>query len=684
MLAAAGRVPDDDDRLSGDELFSLQNNVRYQLARALRNQALCYGADTTDRVAALTAAVKQLNATLTQLQPSDALVWQVYLDLAQCYRLSADLAQARRALTAPLAETTPRAARFEAVAELARILTDEGRPQQGLDEISRARTKWQSSSAELDFAELETMLAIWYAAAQRKDELLAGQWQKKVAEAVAAMERSHGAYWGRRAKLGQLRVAGTGMAEGDIEIVRSTADELYHKRQYDEAIRTYEKASELAHAAGDLSQATEIESLASRVEELLNRMEAASRRQRRLALELPSQTLAPDLHYSAILNLIKAVRNDPTLADRYQLLLEEHLQRWPASTRANTVRQWLGDWYRVQQRWEDAIAAYRQITPDAENFVPVLPQLADCWNRWLQQRLSAGEPISTVLTDATNYFDALILGPTRQWPERWSPAQLDAALVTARLRLQYAPQGLLDAQRVLQAALEHAPADQPQWLEEAQSLLVVALAGQPGQQQQALTLLQQLGAGSVDRRLQLLEQLSVVAASATAETRGQIAQVQLTALDQLGAGAARLDAQQRLHVDRVRADALRTAGRTQDALAIYRRLAKELPNNGAIQMDYGELLLTATDQQTLTDAVLQWQQVARRVPPTSEDRLRAGYNIALARYKRNRPAAGSDESDRALAAKGLKLLKITYDLQQSKWQELIDQLLQKCEQRGGN
>ena len=39
------------DSLSGDELVSLQNNVRFQLARAFRNQALCYAPESDDRVA---------------------------------------------------------------------------------------------------------------------------------------------------------------------------------------------------------------------------------------------------------------------------------------------------------------------------------------------------------------------------------------------------------------------------------------------------------------------------------------------------------------------------------------------------------------------------------------------------------------------------------------------------------
>ena len=344
MASLRGRT--NDGQLSGDELFSLQNNVRYQLARALSNQAQCYAAGSNDRTAALSAAVKQLKATLTQLQATDALTWQVYLDLARCYRLSGDFPQARAALTVPLAATTPVATRFDGVAESARISMAEGRPQQALDEVSRARTKWKGTSAKLDFAALEAMLMLWKAAAKRKDDVLASRWQKQVATDVSAMERNHGAFWGRRAKLAQLSVAGTGLAEGDIEIVRSSADEMYRKKEHAEAISTYQRAAELARTAGDIPKATQIEYVASLVEQELGDHKAASRRQRRLALELPSQAIAPAMHFGAIQNIAAAVRNDLSLADRYQALLEEHVERWPQAETAITVRKWLGDWHK--------------------------------------------------------------------------------------------------------------------------------------------------------------------------------------------------------------------------------------------------------------------------------------------------------------------------------------------------
>ena len=127
------------DSLSGDELVSLQNNVRFQLARAFRNQALCYAPESEDRLAALTMAVEQLNRTLRQLRSDDPLVWQVYLDLATCHRLLGSSPQAQLALTAPLSDKAPAEIQLRALAETAELAVAAGNPQQALDELTPVR-----------------------------------------------------------------------------------------------------------------------------------------------------------------------------------------------------------------------------------------------------------------------------------------------------------------------------------------------------------------------------------------------------------------------------------------------------------------------------------------------------------------------------------------------------------------
>ena len=446
------------------------------------------------------------------------------------------------------------------------------RQERALGEIGQVQTELKSSSPDLHFAQLEATLALWKAALGRKDEAMAGQWQKRVADTIEFIEQSYGSYWGRRARLAQLAVAQTGPASGGIDILVTSADELFRKQEYDQAIATYERAAERARATGDLQAASDIECTAARIEQQLSRHDAASRRLRRLALEQTSDPQSASKHLLATLNAALLVGTDPSATPRYQTLLEEHIATWPLSDTADRAREWLGNLCASQGNWEVAVQAYRAVTANADFYPKAIAAVSECYEQWLQARsMRTGQPIDNILADAMDFFDTLILGPEGRWPERWSPAQLTAALTSARLRLHYSHNRLVDAQRVLQAAMEHAPVNDKTWLQEAQSLLIVALAGQPGHQQDALRLLQQLGSQSLDRLLELIDRLSTLTENATPPVRTQIALVQLAALEQVKAGFAQLEQRQRLRVEKVRAEALHTLGRQAEALEVYRR-----------------------------------------------------------------------------------------------------------------
>ncbi len=454
---------------------------------------------------------------------------------------------------------------------------------------------------------------------------------------------------------------------------------MYRKKQFDQALVTYERAAELARAMGELPTAGDIEFKAALIEQQLKRHAAAAERLQRLALEQPPNPESPTRHLLAAWNAAQVVRTDRTATNRYKALLEEHLEKWPSHDTANTVRKWLGDLCKIEGNYASAVAAYRGITLDSKFYLEAIDQAATCWETWLQRQQSTGQETDTILADATSFFDGIILGSERRWPERWSEAQLAAALATARLRLTFTAQQLVDAQRVLQAAMEFAPADDKAWLAEAQSLLVVALAGQAGHQQEALQLLQQLGAESIDRLLQLVDGLSTLAESAAPTVRTQIAQVQLAALDQLQTNTTQLSPKHQVRFDQVRAEALRVSGQQQKALEIYRRLAADQPNNGSVQLNFAELLLQSEDPETLSDAIVQWQKVAKRVRPGTDAWLQARYSIALALYKRGRPKRDDQPADRTVAAQRLRYLKATSDVEKSSWKTKVNELLQRCE-----
>ncbi|MHB8973095.1 MAG: tetratricopeptide repeat protein [Pirellulaceae bacterium] len=687
QVARSSDRTDAADPLSGDELVAVQNHVRFQLARAFRNQALCYAPGSDDRVASLTMAVEQLNRTLRQLRADDPLVWQVYLDLATCQRLLGSVPQAQLALTAPLSDKAPADIQLRALAETAELAVAAGNPQQALDELKQARAAQNVSSAEVDFAQLEATLALWKMAVDQKNDETAAQWQKQATAAVTALEQLHGPYWGRRGELELLRVAGTGSAVSSVEILGRTADNLYLKKQFDEAVLTYERAAQQARTAGDNKAAFTWESKAAAIEQQLKRYQRAAQRLERLALEQKTEPQAAETHLLAAWNEAQALRAETMDTQRYTALLEQHLTLWPDSPTSNVAREWLGKLRESESRWEAAVDAYRGIQPDAEQFSTNLPALTRCWERWIDQQPAASQEAAKMATDAARYFDDLILDPNQhspnqhspnqhspeqRWPERWTDAQRAAALASARLRLAYLHDGYVDAERALTAALQSTQDVDDAWRATAQSLLVLAIAGQPGRIDEANKLLEQLGTGSPDRLLEVVDGLSTLVKRAPPQLRSQLAQLQLTALEHLQNGNVRLDDTQRVRIDQVRAESLLAAGRNQDALQVYQQLAASQPDNGQVQIDYAQLLLESDDPATLSLAVTQWQKVLRRLRPGSDDWFRAKYSFALTLFQRNQ------QQDRATAGQQLRYLKATSSVDQSPWKTKVDELLQRC------
>lgn len=687
LAANIGSAPDrpaNSDELSGNELLALQNNVRFQLARTLSNQALCYPAGSTDRIASLTLATDQLQRVLRQLREDDPLAWQVYLHLATCYRLLGKVEPAEQALTAPASDKAPGDIRALAVAEQAELQISAGHPQQALDMLAQqaastpsisldSETTSRQAAAQSAFVQLKAILALWKSAVEQEDETGSATWEKRATGQVSLLERQFGPYWGRRGELELLRSIGGGLpAQNNDNILGRTADNLFLKEQYEEAIETYDRAAQQARDKKDLAGAFTWAYKAALVEQKLLRHDRAAQRLQQLANAQIEHPQAAAAHLLAAWNLAQVVRLDPTAADRYAALLAEHLQQWPDSDTSLQARAWLGKLRESQSQWEQAVAAYRDLRPDSDEFAALCPALVRCWEKWLEAQRDAGQNIEAAATAATQYFDALILGPDRQWPTKWTPLQRTAALAAARVRLTYMNNACADAERAIKAAWLSADQADDAWRNEAQSLLVVAVAGQPGRAMEARQLLDTLGGESPDRMLDVVHGLSALSQRAGQDLREPLAKLQLAALDHLKQSSATLQESQRIRLEQVRAEALRAAGRLKESLEVYQQLAKTRADDGRVQMDFGQLLLESDDPTARDQAVAQWQKIMRRVPPASDDWFRAKYSFALALYQRNRG------QDRATAGQQLRYLKATSSVDETSWKSQVDALLEKC------
>jgi tetratricopeptide (TPR) repeat protein len=220
-----------------------------------------------------------------------------------------------------------------------------------------------------------------------------------------------------------------------------------------------------------------------------------------------------------------------------------------------------------------------------------------------------------------------------KFPLKWTAAQRAAAVAAARLRLQFVVGDYAAAATVLEKALADS-ADAPEvWRTAARSLLVVALAGQANRRGDAAEVLQALAAGSAQQLLEILDGLAAIARAARPEAASEIAHLQLDAITTLAPAGLNLDSAGKARLQQIQADALATTGQREEALALYRKLAEEHPQQGDVQEGYAQLLLDAADKTTLEQALAQWRIVDRGSRPGTERWFRAKYSIALAYYK---------------------------------------------------
>jgi hypothetical protein len=660
--------------LASHELISLQNHLRFQRARAYRNQALCYPVGSDDRSAALSQAVEQLDHAQTQVTASDPLLWKVYLEQAICYRLLASWPQAQLVLDSLTSTAAPVAMQSRAKAERVRLDLAIGRLDLALDELEKA-SQLVARSPELDFAALETYLACWQEAARKKDDAQSRQWQQQAVSAVTRLEREHGSYWARRGEMLLLRVAGQSSGDGNVAILAKTADSLFFKGHFDDAIRAYERAAQQATDAGESDIAFDLKFKAALVEQQEKRYESASRRLKELALKHTIHEKANQAHLLAAWNARQAIRDHGSAADPYAALLKEHLINWPDRATADAARMWLAQLYERRRVWKLAISNYRSIRPGSEHFPNGVEATGRVWRQSLLQMKDSGEPLLQEYQAAVAYFESLLYGTEKQWPDKWSAAQRRAAVAAARLRLSFPHEAstsghqLAETARLLQTVLKASP-DAPQpWRESAQALLVAALAGQVDNRDEALDLVGQLTGESPEQLLELVDRLSTLDGQATPDMRKELAQVQLAVLAHLETPGNTLSTSIRQRSETARAEALIAVGSLDKALKAYRALVLAYPNSGRVQIGLAQLLLDGTDAASWSAALDQWRRVAARLKPNSEDWYLAKYSIASAYLKLGKPTE---------AAKRLRYLKATSPVDLTRWKTRVDKLLADC------
>lgn len=630
---------------SADQLAALQRNVNYQLARTLKNQGLCYPEDSADRTNSLSQAVELL-APLADLQAADETIWRSRVELIVCLRLLHKYDLAHKALANLIAERPAPQYLLRAMAEKIRLDLDQGNLNDAISSMKQGNTSNGQSSAELDFAHLETQIAAWQAAAKANNKPEVAAWQQRATNQVQLLESEHGAYWMRRAETLLARmVAGSG--DGNVAALRRAAESYYRGSRWEEALKTYDQAALLAAKSGDSNEAFSLAFTAASIEHDRNQTATALERFKQLSERMPEQPRAAEAHLMAIVNsaqLAQDVKGEEQ-AQRikaYEALLVDHLKTWPNDPTADQVRLWLGKLLESRRELLPAMAVYRQVSADRSQYEEAMRGALRCAESEVKVSAVAGKFDPKTCGEAIRFGEELIVGTARRWPEKWSPLQLESALMVARLRLHFAAGQVREIEsteamlKTAIAANSEAPAV---WKAEARLLLVWALA-LLGKSQEAAAQLEDLSAGSLDGILAVLERLEALAATANEKQAVELAQLEIHLVRQLEKRQSEFSDSQVRRFESLQAAALVRAGYFGDALKLYRSLVEKYPRDGAIHEAHAALLARATDIPSQRVALAKWREVESKTKPGEPRWFRARLAQAELLLKLNdKPAA---------------------------------------------
>ena len=614
------------DALTASELESLELNIAFHLARAQRKLGLCYPPRSADRDNSLLQAVSQL-APLAQRMPPDELAWKARVELVACLRELGRLQTAQENLQSWSREAVPADVAPVLSAEEVRLLVSAGQALRAQEIARQAIGKQSASNGELALAMVEAATAAWRQSRQGGDRPDG----RKLTELVTQIQRQHGPYWGRRAQLvvGSMLSSDQGgdIAQRDSATLLIAARQQYAIGRIDEAVKNFDFAAQQLDQDGKSDEAFAAWMTAAAIEREAGHMAAAADRYRRLALAKPAQGRAAEAHRLAILCIARQAA-DATAADRppiaadYEKLLEEHLAKWPNTASSDSVRLWFSKLLAARSDWTAAIQMLHQVREDAADYAECVRLMCECYERQLEnlasaQSTEAGPRSAGVLAEATKHLQPVITGARNHWPPQWSNLQRETAIALARLHLRHPGGSPTYAERLLAELIGSKPVDDDESAEEwravARSLFVVALA-RNGKAAEARAMAANLGQPPAASLLESADQLHKLLALEPASPDGQreIGQLALAILASLDSRRKELSESTGAEIDTFRAAALAAAGDRPGALALYKQLVAQSPDDGDLHEQHARLLSESDDIAELRTALASWHKVERR------------------------------------------------------------------------
>lgn len=619
-------------------LAALRRTAAFEIASIYRLQAECYPADSDDRTHALLMAAKLL-LPLAQSDGVDPLRWRSRLALVACYRMLGDYDSAAKAIDSLRQTGLNDRQELALHAEDIRLTLAQRRIDEAVTLAEREVASHTSPEPECDLARLEAYLLARQRAAGAGRSAEAAKWLRRADAHLRDIEQRHGPAWRRRGEV--LFAAAVGLGEtADAAMLVRIAENAYHSEQYDESIAAYDSAVSAMIDANDLDRAFDLAFTAATIAHRLARHEDACARYQQIARKHPRHPKAPEAHLLAVGHAAELARtNEDEPLQQYRALLVEHIERWPASPTANEARWRLARLFEYQQRWQEAAETYQSIVGDDARRAAAVASVERCTNALLSQLSDARRRAATA-TKAAEWFESIASEALSASPPRWRPHHCAAALAATRIGLAELPGRQLQAAALLHQALRECQASEAPWRASAESALIVAYAG-AGRGEQALEVL----SGWSDRQAAeletLLDGLAELGKRGPPDALRAVAAVQLRTIDILQSRRGELSAEARRRLDQMRADALLSADRREEAFAAYSSLAAADDSDAAAHEGCARTLSASSQAADWERALMHWGAAQKGRPQGSPEWLRAQLAMADLELRLGRKAAGA-------------------------------------------
>lgn len=654
-----------EDRLSEQELLSLEKQVRFWTALAYQELAQTYPEGSEDFVAALNECVERLRV-LSQLPAEHPLALASRLRFVEALVLLRDQVASRRILEELQAWDLDPRQRMVFIAAWLRWAV--------AFRDTATLSKWFEMAAgleeprppEVDYAMLEA--AVFFYSSGRQSDSAKRDWENRIKELVESVRRSGSSYWTRRAELLVAQTVALEAGRQDLNMQVYIAENAYRAGRWEEALRAYRQAAQMAESSGQVDQAIRLTRIAAAVAAKQGNYLEAWQLLDRIVQQFPQHSQAAGVAYSALVNLGQLVLQNPEeFLNLYEQRLKEFLARFGGSEYAFRVDILLGQLLEYRSKPAEALESYlsalekvpvtligqtpEEVATDSETQSPQAAETRGEANSAQRvdvglDRLFAGldrccKKVFEAADEGLTGKAQIIGGRLHRWVTTLPPEihasfwALQAEEHAARIYLWWAHDSAM-ADRIVSRYLAE-PADLQKIVagkERAAGLLVswatlkLEVLAHLGQERQADMWIECLRSATFDQRWRWAEELLPRFAHLEPAVVRRLAFWVVKALPDFPQVYAGQSAEWQQKAGRDYAQLLVLAGDSEAAIAWLRRLSKEFPDVGEFQENLALLLAQQSDRALRAEALDKFREITRRAPQGSPRWFRAKYMVA--------------------------------------------------------